>query len=312
MAEDMSRFRRATPTSNESVQAYHFVEREIQVEGEWEDKMLQYAELHDKMLKDRKMKKRISAEDIEKRQILHKELDGYLQGKFASYRRSVLKRSLGQKRLPHQQGKDSHVFFFGELEDFLEHPSTPHYVSKYSVPDRPVSPDNIEYLANTYKLLQRLMGEHVPRAWFVLGEFRHSIPKHGLGNFSTSFRAITIQREIRGKTFAQMTPAEKHRPEVQEALRKALAAYDSMRNTIQLAARELGIDFKECRVSLDIGDASADERSISFDPLTYASPNVMYDEEKKTAYFIDMGWGAWTPYRKDVYDHVLKGLPKES
>lgn len=308
--EKMSSFRRNEPTSNVNVYAYRFLQRSIEIpddpsQGDWVNKLLRYAELDDHVRELKAKKATPTNEEIEEKQQLHAQLDTYLMRRFATYRKSVLKSSAGLKHRPHERGKDSHVYYFGKLEDFLSKPDVPRYVTKYSIPGRDVGPDNIEYLGKKYKILSLLMGDNIPRAWFVFGEFRHGIPKQSFGDFHTSLRAITIQREIRGKTLAQMTSEERERPEVQTALRAAVQNYRSAQAIIRQACQDVGVSPKIFEMSLDIGGASPDASEERFDPMTYTSPNVMYDERKKRVFFIDMGWGSWSPDRQKVYEHIM-------
>lgn len=310
MVEDLSRFRSSEPTSNVNVKLYRFLEHDIDIpddpeKGNWAGKMLRYAELHEETLKAKQNHTTPSPELVEEKRQLSTELDGYLSRRFKRYRRSVLKSSLGQNTRPHAHGKDSHVYYYGEMEDFIKNPDTPRYVQKYSVPSRETGPDNIEYLAKKYKLLRKFLGEHIPRAWFILGEYRHGIPKQGLGNLHTTLRAITIQREVRGKTFSEMTQEMRERPEVQEALKEAITKYRELRAKVERVCKEINVDFKKFQIELDIGSASPSDPSQVFDALTYQSPNVMYDERKKKVFFIDMGWGTWNPDKQKVFDYLM-------
>ncbi|MBI4094015.1 hypothetical protein HY417_03560 [Candidatus Kaiserbacteria bacterium] len=154
------------------------------------------------------------------------------------------------------------------------------------------------------------MNDHIPRAWFIFGEFRRALPKRPEGVFATEYRAITIQREIRGKTFAEMTAEEKKRPEVVKALLEAIQAYDAAAAHIREACLHAGIDPRKFHLGLDIGAASPDDRPEDFDLATYSSPNVMYVEVKKKVFFIDMGWGEWTQDSEKVYALMTAGDTK--
>ena len=102
-----------------------------------------------------------------------------------------------------------------------------------------------------------------------------------------------------------MTREERTRPEVQKALKTARGSDVNARAILEEACKTKGVDFKKFRLELDIGAASPDERDEAYDPLTYSSPNVMYDERKKRVFFIDLGWGIWTPDKQKVFDHLM-------
>lgn len=311
MDEHLRRFRRREATSNQNVWAYRFIERAAEISddsenGDWSNKMLEFAGIDEQMRLLREQKEEIPLELIERRKALQAQLDPYLAKRFKEYQKSVLTHSKNISRRPHESGKDSYVYFHGTIQQFHARPDVPRYVQKYSVPSREVGPDNVEYLQKKYRLLRKLLSDHIPRAWFVLGEFRHGIPKHELGEFHTTLRAITIQREIRGKTFAEMTDAERHRPEVQAALKRAVNQYLKARDLLRNACKQVGVDHRTFELSLDLGEASPDSET-GFRPLSYASPNAMYDERKNEVFFIDMGWGAWNPDREKVYQYLMKG-----
>ena len=315
MREDMSRFRVGEQTPNERIKAYRFAQEEVEIpddpeNGDWTTKLLRYAELSEQQEESRKHNNPISPENIKEKRLLHALLDRYLYRTYMEHRRSILKSSLGQPVRPQDHGKDSHVFYYGQFEDFVSNPEVPRYVTKYSVPEREVAPEHIEYLAHTYKLLRALMNENIPRAWFVLGEYRYNLPKTSLGKFDTKFRAITIQREVRGKTFEQMTLQEKQRPKVQAALKVALDNYLATRTTVEKACEHLGVREENFTLSLDMGAASPNGDERVFNPMTYSSPNVMYDEQKEKVFFIDMGWGTWTPDKEKVFDYIINRTQK--
>ncbi len=307
-----SSYARVEKHSGEDVNTYVFIESAVDIpdepdNGDWASKMLRYKELYEKTESARKKKEQPSPRDIAEKQELHAELNGYLSGRFKTFRKSILKNSLAVPRKPDAGGKDSQVYYYGSKEDFLAHPDTPRYVSKYSHTEKgEATPSNILYLKKKCQLLRKLMmGEQIPRAWFILGEFRHGIPKHEEGKFHTSVRAITVQREIRGKTFTEMTPAVRERKEVQRALKEGIADYLAARDILIKACKEVGVPYKAFEMGLDIGDASPETAEAPFNPLTYTSPNIMYDERKKKVYFIDMGWGEWTAEKELVFNHLM-------
>ncbi len=145
----------------------------------------------------------------------------------------------------------------------------------------------------------------------MLGEFRHGIPKHGLGEFHTSIRAITIQREIRGKTFAEMSDKERHHPKVQRALEKAVQSYMEARAYLRQMCQDAGVDARTFELSLDVGEMSPNTNEANFSPASYASPNAMYDEHKDRVYFIDMGWGTWNSDKERVYRYIMEREDKK-
>lgn len=310
MPEDLSAFRVSEETSNKNVLLYRFIDSAIKIpddaeHGDWTSKMVEFATIQEIMQTYKERRLPTPEELIKRRQELQRELDPYLLKQFKNIRKSVLKNSLYVAKRPDEHGKDSHVYFYGPLKDFHASPDVPRYVQKYSVPSKEVGPDNIEYLHKKYAILRKILGDHIPRAWFVLGEFRHGIPRHKLGKFHTSLRAITIQREVRGKTFAEMTNKERQRPEVQRALKVAVEKYMEARSFLREACLGAGVDSRAFELDLDVGEMSPDTNEVEFNPDSYSSPNAMYDERKKKVEFIDMGWGAWNSDKERVYDHIM-------
>ncbi len=304
-------FRRATRTRNPHVKLYQFVRRDIDIpsdpeERDWAADLLRYAELQEAVEKSKKRKKTPGQETIEEKQQLGRLLEPYLRERLRQHRKSVLKGSWRVPRLPHESGKDSYVYYTGTKEEFLARPDTPRYVTKYSVPSREVTPENIEYLKKKYLVLKKLMRRHIPRSGFIFGEFRNGIPKHMLGSFFSQLRAITIQREIRGKTFAEMTPEERSSPRVVRALMESVYAYCTARDILREACLEAGVRPKTFELSLDIGEINCDELETHFNPSNYSSPNVMYDEQKNRVFFIDMGWGKWSAKQEKVYRKIMR------
>lgn len=320
MAESMRHLRKRELTTSRGVMLYRFVEDGVEIpddpEHNWPDKMICFAEIDEEMqrikahnagLRRGAPKLQVPAELIAERQQLQSELDPFLTAELRKHRRSVLKDSLNVPRRPDAGGKDSEVYYKGTEEEFLARPHVPRYVVKYSGTGHPdVAPNNIEYLQKKYEILKTLLGPHVPRSWFVYGEFRHGLPKHQLGRFFTSRRAITIQREVRGKSFAEMTPEERNRPEVQAALDTAITHYLGARELLRDACKKLGKRPKTFELSLDLGDASPDTREENFNPSIYSSPNAMYNENTGTVMFIDMGWGEWDADKEEVYRYLIK------
>jgi hypothetical protein len=318
MVEGVRNFRKRSETTSEGVGLYEFVEDTIEIpddpEHDWIDKMLRFAEIDEEMARIKahnakvpkgKPKLQVPDDLIAERQALQSELDPFLSEQLRKRHRSVLKDSFNVPRRPDRGGKDSEVYFKGTTEEFLAQPRVPRYVTKYSGSGHPdVQPANVEYLNKKYQILRALLGEHIPRSWFVYGEFRHGIPKQGLGRFHTTRRAMTMQREIRGKTFQEMSQAERERPEVQAALDIAITNYLQAREVLRTACKKLGKRPKTFELSLDLGDASPDTREENFNPLTYSSPNAMFDENTGTVMFIDMGWGEWDADKEEVFRYL--------
>ena len=311
MSEDLNRFRTREETSNRSVWVYRFAERATEISdnperGDYLRKMLEFSDIHEEMQVYKERRETPPQKLVERRRELQKELDPYLERQYRKRPKSILKGSTKVSRKPHESGKDSYVYFYGSEEEFHATPDTPRYVQKYSVPTKEVGPDNVEYLQKKYQILKKILGDHIPRAWFVLGEFRHGIPKHELGEFHTSIRAVTIQREVRGKTFQEMTDKERRRPKVQEALKEAMSRYLEARAYMRQMCKDTGVDPRTFELSLDVGELSPDTREAPFDPLYYMSPNAMYDERKNKVYFIDMGWGTWNSDKERVFKYILE------
>ncbi|MBI4094016.1 hypothetical protein HY417_03565 [Candidatus Kaiserbacteria bacterium] len=158
MPENLAHFRTSEKTPVLGLHAYRFVERAIPIpddpaQGDWAAKLVQYESIAQKIQSLQRQNIPVPTERISERQALHVQIDRYLTRRLTEYRKSVLKASLGQKSRLDERGKDSHVFYYGPLEDFLSEPNTPRYVTKYSIPKKAVTEKNVEYLAKKYKIL---------------------------------------------------------------------------------------------------------------------------------------------------------------
>lgn len=221
---------------------------------------------------------------------------------------SVLSRSDRERFL--KSGTDSSVF---EYE--LDHPEAArlgNYVNKYSSPAYPAQPETVQYLQKKYQILRNFMKDLIPRSFFILGERR--LPFKGIK--TDDFRdkrtcAITIQRRVNGKTFADMTPEERSRPEVAAALAKAHGQYVDLKSRVAQACEHLGLPEDTMDVKLDIGHLSKHKTSDEIDPemlKSFDSPNVMYDEARQRIYFIDFGLGDWDPAKEQVFKYLMETL----
>lgn len=294
---------RKTREVGDGLKLYEFTERAIEIPLEWSDRMLEYAELYEVEKHALQKGRKLDAKLIARKKELYDELKPFLAEYLKREHKSVLKNSIALKRRPDESGKDSYVYYIGSLKSFLEKPDTPHYLVKYSVPGKEVGRDNVLYLQKKYEILKKILPDHILRAWFFYGEFRDTLPAHGLGDFSTSLRAVTIQREVRGKTFAEMTAEERRRPKVIKALKKAIRAHDKAERTLA-RARKIASVTQDFKLNLDAGIISKD-RPRKFPYEQFKSPNVMYDEQLDRVFFIDMGWGTWDEQKKDVYKALM-------
>jgi hypothetical protein len=209
---------------------------------------------------------------------------------------SVLKRSqMGGAAF--DNGKESQVY---------DHDSA-RFVYKYSRGER--TPLEIEYLQKKNALLKKLMGKHIPRSVVVYGEytrerFNYEDPREPA---RTRKGAITMQRRVHGKSFARMTPEERKDPETQAALLEALRAYNKMRWVVSDACLSCGKQATVLPVRLDVGYSSSSNPNsmLPADLERFDSPNLMYDTETKTAYFVDFGFGTWSADAELVYQRIM-------
>lgn len=229
-----------------------------------------------------------------------KHLELYDETRVREMHKSVLAHSSTVNEIkPTWRGADSHVY---------KH-NTDKYVFKYSVYDQDPSPEAVEYLRKKYTLLKKYLGEHIPQTVFFFGEYRKGFNKHKPhGSFSDAVRIITIQRRIKGKTFGEMTPRERSKPNVLRALRLAHSKYIKAKKVVEkcnaeLKKRGFGVDLK-----LDLG-AISDKSNLDDDNFIIEkckSPNIVYNEKEDKVYFIDFGRGFWSDDKEEVFNKIIK------
>ena len=269
-------------------------------------KAREYMRLRSIISKDRakhyRSKTKTSAE-AQRLSELDRELTRYFSRRAQLRHKSILSASIRREN-GIDSGGDVRVLSYGHPDSWLAQ----HWVCKYSH-KRNITGPEVEYLQKKYAVLRLLMKEHIPEAVVIWGEYRG-----GTFNKDDPFkplplqrRAITLQRRIHGKTMKDMTPDERRRPEVREALKKALAVYIDAASTLDKVALLRDKMPGTLKLGLDIGLSSDSQDAIKNANLNeLTSPNLMYDDKTQTIYFIDLGEGFWDTGMEAIYTELQR------
>ncbi len=186
------------PTDNPEVSVYKFTGTDADVPEQVRDALEVYLEARERKIDPLERAKPDSADAAEK------VLKMYARKQVLDKHMSVIRHSRAAEKGPWKAGTDSRVFTH----------NTDRYVFKYSVLGHKASPEMTQYYRRKYALLKHIgLAEHIPQSAFFFGETRRPFDaKNPRESVFPHEVAITIQRRIPGKTFAEMTSAERSQP----------------------------------------------------------------------------------------------------
>jgi hypothetical protein len=170
--------------------------------------------------------------------------------------------------------------------------------------------EDVDYLRKKYKILQKYLGDLIPKSYFVLWESFTSLPENRwLKNGSyIATKSLTVQRKIEWKDASKMTTEEKRNTDFLLQLEKWHKKYVLLKLFLQSQLREMWLTKKDMDLQLDLGSLSNRDTfhhdEIDFIEWKLRSPNIMWDWKK--LYFIDFGSWKWDKNKEKIFQKMME------
>lgn len=165
----------------------------------------------------------------------------------------------------------------------------------------------LEYYRKKYKILKKVLWDHIPDTYFLEWEVSNHIPCHynNLLEYEPKYNTIyTAQRKVKWYTLRDLPVDIKHRKDFLEQLNEIYNLYIRLKLYIHFLEFKHFSKVGVLNFRMDIWDISKRLDVLDENLIWYKSQNIMYDLEKNKIFLIDFDTGSYNQDIKKVFNEL--------